>query len=105
VSYQEAALVQVVLEGAPLPAEKSRLIEYARQQEGGEQVLGLLSKLPDREYGYLDEVGEELARVQPSRGRDQPHEPRAESGLPPGGAAYTDPSEEPGAVRESGPRG
>ena len=68
-------------------------------------MLSLLLDLPDREYGTLDEVGEALAPVQPSGNPRQPHEPRAESGLPPGGEAYTDPSAESGRVREHGPRG
>jgi hypothetical protein len=103
-SFQEAALVQVVLEGVPLPAERAELIDYASRQHDSDRVLSLLLELPDREYGTLDEVGEALAPVQPSE-RDQPHEPRAESGLPPGGDAYTDSGSESGAVRPNGPRG
>jgi Protein of unknown function (DUF2795) len=103
-SFQEAALVQAVLEGTPLPASRSELIEYVQEQEGGEFVVDALLRLPDREYAALDEVGEALAPVQPSRDRRRAHEPRAESGLPPGGSAYTDPSGEPGWVREHGPR-
>jgi uncharacterized protein DUF2795 len=104
-SFQQAALAQVVLEGVPLPAKRARLLEYARRQDGGERVAGLLSKLPDREYASIDEVGEALASVQPQPEPGQPHEPKPESGLPPGGDAYTDPSEEPGRVREHGPSG
>ena len=74
-SFQEAALVQVVLEGVPLPAERAELIDYASRQEDSDRVLSLLLELPDREYGTLDEVGEALAPVQPSSEPDQPHEP------------------------------
>ena len=65
-SFQEAALVQVVLEGVPLPAERAELIDYASRQQDSDRVLSLLLDLPDREYGTLDEVGEALAPVQPS---------------------------------------
>jgi Protein of unknown function (DUF2795) len=104
-SFQEAALVQVVLEGVPLPAERAELIDYASRQHDPDRALSLLLELPDREYGTLDDVGEALAPVQPSTERNQPHEPRAESGLPPGGDAYTDSGAESGAVRRNGPRG
>jgi uncharacterized protein DUF2795 len=104
-SFQETALVQVVLEGVALPAERAELIDYASRQVDSDRVLSLLLELPDREYGTLDEVGEALVPVQPSAKRGQPHEPRAESGLPPGGDAYTDPGAESGAVRRNGPRG
>jgi uncharacterized protein DUF2795 len=103
--FREAALVQAVLEGVPLPAERAELIDYAGRQEDADRVLGLLLEVPDREYGTLDEVGEALAPVQPSATRGRVHEPRPESGLPPGGDAYTDAGAEPGAVRRNGPRG
>jgi hypothetical protein len=104
-SFQEAALVQAVLEGTPLPASRSELIDYAQRQEADGLVIAALLRLPDREYGALDEVGEALAPVQPSRDRGQSHAPRAERGLPPGGDSYTDPAATSGAVREHGPRG
>jgi hypothetical protein len=87
-SYAIAAETQVVLEGVPLPARKERLLAYARAQDAEERILAALRSLPEREYRALDEVGEELARVQPERVRAQPHEPRAESGAVPGGDAY-----------------
>ncbi len=101
---REAAELQVLLEGVPLPAARAELIEYARRQEH-EGLAGLLERLPDREYGSLDEVGEELAPVQPEWPSPAEESPRAESDLPPGGDAYTDASAEPGEVREHGPRG
>jgi hypothetical protein len=104
-SFQRAALLQALLEGVPLPASREELIEYLARQEGGYAFRPELERLPDREYGALDEVGEALVPVQPSWDGAQPHEPEAESGLPPGGDAYTDAAAEPGAVREKGPRG
>jgi len=104
VTTRETAELQVLLEGVPLPAEKRELVEYARGQEH-EGLAGLLERLPDREYGSIDEVGEELAPVQPERPGPDEEQPRAESDLPPGGDAYTNASAEPGEVCEHGPRG
>jgi Protein of unknown function (DUF2795) len=104
VSTREVAELQVLLEGVPLPAQKQVLIEYAREQDD-HRLAGLLERLEDREYGSLDEVGEELAPVQPESSSPDPHQPREESDLPPGGDAYTSASNETGRVREHGPHG
>jgi uncharacterized protein DUF2795 len=101
VSAQRAAELQVVLEGVPLPAKKQQLIEYARTQD--ESAVSDLQGLPEREYSSLDEVGEALAPVQPEWPEPDVQKPRDESGQPPGGDSYTDPSPEPGAVRPSAP--
>ena len=77
-----------MLEGAPLPAGKQQLVEYAQQQGADQRIVGALRALPDREYRYLDEVGEELAPVQPKR-EEGSKPPRAASGQPPGGDDYT----------------
>ena len=95
-----ATELQVVLEGVPLPAHKRELVEYARSQDG--EAARHLESLPDREYRSLDEVGEALAPVQPSR--SQPAvSPREESDKAPGGDAYVTPHPEPGAVRHDAP--
>jgi hypothetical protein len=94
--YARVAELQVMLEGVALPASRRELIDYAQRQ--GAEVIGLLSRLPDREYRTLDEVGEELAPVQPRFEREQPL-PHEESDKPPGGDAYLDPSPEPGSIR------
>lgn len=94
----EAARVQAVLEGVSLPATTRELIAYAAGQPGGAEALPFLSRLGKREFRSLDEVGEALAPVQPHPPAPKPV-PRAESGEPPGGGDYTNPSPEPGAVR------
>ena len=101
---REVAELQVLLEGVPLPAEKQELLKYAREQDDGE-LPRVLERLPDRQYESLDDVGEALLPVQPAWPQPDAHEPREESDLPPGGDAYTQPSPQPGAVREHGPRG
>jgi uncharacterized protein DUF2795 len=99
-----AAQLQVLLEGVPLPAAKQELIQHARRERAGPAELALLEALPDRAYESIDDVGETLQPVQPVT-VPQPERPRPESGLPPGGEAYTEPSPEPGRVREGGPAG
>jgi Protein of unknown function (DUF2795) len=101
VNAREAAEIQVVLEGVPLPAGKQELLAYARTQDRA--AAERLATIPDREYSSIDEVGEALAPVQPAWPRPGPSRPRDESGQPPGGDAYVDPNAEPGAVRPSGP--
>jgi len=94
------AELQVLLEGIPLPASKQELLHYAGREDGDSGALALLETLQEREYASIDEVGEALLPVQPERPTEQPAQPRPESGQPPGGSAYTDPSEEPGWVRD-----
>lgn len=91
----------MLLEGVPLPAKKKELVDYARGQDA--RVAETLASLPDREYRSLDEVGESLASVQPSRPQPDAELPREESGKPPGGEAYLDANAESGAVRPSAP--
>jgi hypothetical protein len=101
-STRDVAELQAVLEGVPLPTSKRELLDYAWSQDGY-RFTELLARLPDREFRSLDEVGEALFPVQPEWREPGPHEPKPESGRPPGGLAYTDASAEPGRVREDGP--
>lgn len=100
---QRTAELQVLLEGVSLPAKRQELLDYAARQDDGGRFLGDLRALPDREYRRIDDVGEELLRVEPSPQQAEPPLPRDESGQPPGGDAYTDPAAEPGAVRPDWP--
>jgi hypothetical protein len=104
-SFQRVAELQALLEGVALPATQQELLDYALDQPGGNSFRAELERLPDREFGALDEVGEELVAVQPESSRSAHRDPRPESGSPPGGEAYTDASAEPGWVRERGPAG
>jgi hypothetical protein len=98
-SFAIAAELQVVLEGAPLPARRDELVAYAQAQGADERLLQALRGVPDREYRSLDDVGEQVAPVQPQPGPkdSKPHE---ESGAPPGGADYTRIPTDTGQVRE-----
>ncbi|HSC50550.1 MAG TPA: DUF2795 domain-containing protein [Gaiellaceae bacterium] len=94
------AQLQVLLEGVPLPASKQELLHHARREGAGPGEAALIEALPEREYGSIDEVGETLQPVQPATPQQQSEQPEPESGLPPGGEAYTEPSPAPGAVRD-----
>jgi hypothetical protein len=93
------AELQVLLEGVPLPNELSSLVRYALHEGASGEQIALLRRLPERRYDNLDEVGEELARVQPAAEDEEPEPPHEESGAPPGGEAYTQQNPESGAVR------
>jgi Protein of unknown function (DUF2795) len=60
-----ASELKTLLVGVPLPAEKTRLLEYAVQQRAEPPLIAALRSLPDREYESLDDVAEALTNVQP----------------------------------------
>ena len=94
------AELQVLLEGVPLPSERSTLIRYALQEGASGEQIALLQRLADRHYDNIDEMAEELMSVQPSYKREEPESPHEESGAPPGGEAYTQLHPESGRVRD-----
>ena len=86
----DAAELKTALVGVALPAKQPELLEYAVQQHAEPVLLDALRSLPDeKEFTSLDEVIEELLPVQVARNGAPRHEPKAESGAPPGGDAYT----------------
>ena len=98
--HGRVAELQVLLEGVPLPATRQELLDYARREGAEPWQVDALRRLPDKQYGWIDQAAEELLRVQPPRDREEPHEPRASSGAPPGGDDYTNPRPESGEVRD-----
>lgn len=92
-----------MLVGVPLPAQKAELLEYAVSNRAQPLLLDALQSLPERErFRSLDEVVEELLHVEPSREQPVPHEPKEESGAPPGHEDYTRAgSSDTGRVRDS----
>ena len=94
----QVAELQVLLEGVPLPNERSSLVRYALHEGATGEQIALLQRLPERRYDNIDEVAEGLVSVQPSF-EQKPPTPHEESGAPPGGEAYTQLHPESGAVR------
>lgn len=98
---QRAAEIQSVLEGVPLPATRSVLLAYAREQVP--DVTRDLEGLPDEEFRSLDEVGRLLTLV-PTAPKPAIGVPRPESGKPPGGDDYLTPHpSDTGRVRHDAP--
>jgi hypothetical protein len=98
--FASVAELQVLLEGVPLPNERSSLVDYAIHEGATWQQLTLLRQLPERKFDNIDEVAEALIQVQPSREGEVPQQPREESGKPPGGDAYTHVHPHSGRVRD-----
>jgi|1185.fasta_scaffold655189_1 hypothetical protein len=103
IDSQQAAELQVLLEGVALPASKQELLDYASRQAESEPFVAELGSLPDREYRTIDEVGEQLLPMQPRVHEEALALARDESGQPPGGDEYTNPDPDPGAVRPDWP--
>ena len=82
---QRAAEIQAVLEGIPLPAQKSELVSYMREQDAS--FVADLEGLPDEQFRSIDDVGRLLTLV-PAAPQPGDGLPRAESGKPPGGGDY-----------------
>lgn len=85
------AVLKTTLVGVKLPACRDDLVDYAERQQAEPLLVGRLRALPDREYESLDEMANEILRVQPPRTRPDAREPHEESGAPPGGDAYVAP--------------
>jgi hypothetical protein len=100
VELATVAELQVLLEGISLPARRPELLSYALHEGATASQLALLRSLPGHSYATIDEVGEQLIRVQPRYGHEVPHSPREESGEPPGGESYTQQLPESGEVRD-----
>ncbi|HEV7640003.1 MAG TPA: DUF2795 domain-containing protein [Gaiellaceae bacterium] len=95
-NLQRAAEIQVMLEGITLPATRAQLVHYAAAQDAEAAIE--LERITDRTYRSIDEVGEELAHTEPHLAAAS-LAPHPESGAPPGGADYVNPSPTPGAIR------
>jgi hypothetical protein len=93
VDAQDAAILKTTLVGVELPAQPKELVAYALAQGAHTLHVARLQALEEDEYESLDDVVEELLRVQPPRVRPDARKPHEESGAPPGGDAYvTSPS-------------
>jgi hypothetical protein len=100
VELSDVAELQVLLEGVPLPVGREGLVRYAEHEGATPYQVGALRSLPEKRWGTIDAVGEELRPVQPPFAHSEPHQPREEAGAPPGGPAYTELRPESGEVRE-----
>jgi len=101
VNAQRAAEIQAVLEGIPLPAQKSELVSYMREQDAS--FVADLDGLPDEQFRSIDDVGRLLTLV-PAAPQPGDGLPRAESGKPPGADDYLKAfPDDTGKVRHTAP--
>jgi hypothetical protein len=56
ISGRNVANVTHSLKGLDFPAKKDRLISFAKEHGADPDVITVLEKLPDREYGNMAEV-------------------------------------------------
>jgi len=56
ISGRNVANVTHSLKGMNFPAKKDALINFAREHGAGADVIDVLQKLPDREYGNMADV-------------------------------------------------
>ena len=54
---------QKYLSGMDYPATKGEIVERARSQGAGNEIVQALERLPDREYDGPNAVSEEIARA------------------------------------------
>jgi hypothetical protein len=50
------------LEGMDFPADRMKLIRHARQHHADPKMVEKLERMPDEQYGSVDEVVEEYKR-------------------------------------------
>lgn len=51
------------LQGMSFPADRDAVIRHARRQDVDDELLKLLDRLPNRDYGSLDDVVKGISQV------------------------------------------
>ena len=74
-TIREAADLEFLLQGVPLPAGRLELADYARGRDHA-GLARLFTRLPEREYETLNEVAMELVLQSPRFPEPDPHDPR-----------------------------
>ncbi len=58
-----AAELQLYLKGVSYPVDKNRLIDHARSNNAPDTVMGVLRRLPDRQYTRPADIEEEFSKI------------------------------------------
>jgi hypothetical protein len=56
ISARSSATVTHTLKGIDFPATKDKVIAFAREHDASPDVLDVLNRLPEREYGNMAEL-------------------------------------------------
>lgn len=59
--HPSAAEVAKALGGIDFPADRSKLVQHARNNDATERVMEFLERIPDKEYTQATEVEHELS--------------------------------------------
>ena len=58
-----ASEIQKYMSGMDFPADKSDLVEHARQQDAPQEVLDVMENLPEQEYGTVADVSKGIGQA------------------------------------------
>lgn len=56
--------VQEYLGGIDYPADKNKLVNHAKQRGAPQEVVSLLNKIPDSDYGTPIDVSKALGKIE-----------------------------------------
>ncbi len=59
-----AAEVLEAIKGADLPKSKSELVDYARSRNASQDVMDMLSRLPDRQYKTASDITQAMGDIE-----------------------------------------
>jgi hypothetical protein len=59
-----AAEVLEAIKGAGLPKSKSELVDYARSRNVSQDVVDMLSRLPDRQYRTASDITQAMGDIE-----------------------------------------
>lgn len=56
--------IQEYLGGLDYPVDKNKLVSYAREQGAPQEVVDILSKIPEKQYPTPIDVNKEIGKVE-----------------------------------------
>lgn len=58
------AEVLEAIKGIDLPKSKSELVDYARSKNASQDVVDMLGRLPDRQYGTASDITQAMGDIE-----------------------------------------
>jgi len=62
ISKLDPGMIMQILRGINFPARKQDIVQQARTNNASSDVMGMIDKLPDREYQNENDVAQEVSR-------------------------------------------